>query len=82
MLASAVSRRPGPSRASDAIDRVDLHPLARTLLFADVMVIFFELIFAWAVPAMNAIDDGVGWAARACRRRSDRACWRTSWPTV
>ena len=64
MLASALTRRPGPSRASEAIDRVVLHPLAGTLLFAAVMVVFFQLIFAWAVPAMDAIDAGVGWAAR------------------
>ena len=63
VLASALTRRPGPSRASEAIDRVVLHPLAGSLLFAFVMVGFFQLIFAWAVPAMNAIDAGVGWAA-------------------
>jgi ferrous iron transport protein B len=65
VLASALTRWPGPSRASDAIDRVILHPLAGTLLFACVMVLFFQLIFAWAVPAMNAIDGAVGWAARS-----------------
>jgi ferrous iron transport protein B len=64
VLATALTRRPGPSRASEAIDRVVLHPLAGSLLFAFVMVVFFQLIFAWAVPAMNAIDAGVGWAAR------------------
>ena len=62
VLASALTRRPGPSRSSEAIDRVVLHPLAGTLLFGTVMVVFFQLIFAWAVPAMNAIDAGVGWA--------------------
>jgi ferrous iron transport protein B len=64
VLASALTRRPGPSRVSEAIDRVVLHPLAGTLLFATVMVVFFQLIFAWALPAMNAIDAAVGWAAR------------------
>jgi ferrous iron transport protein B len=64
VLASALTRRPGPSRGSEAIDRVILHPVAGTLLFAVVMVVFFQLIFAWAVPAMNAIDAGIGWAAR------------------
>ena len=35
-----------------------LHPLWGSLLFAAVMVTFFQLIFAWATPAMDAID---GW---------------------
>jgi ferrous iron transport protein B len=39
---------------------VILHPAAGTLLFAAVMVLFFQLIFAWAAPAMDAIDAGVG----------------------
>jgi ferrous iron transport protein B len=65
VLASTLTRRPGPTRSSDAIDRIVLHPLAGTLLFALVMIGFFQLIFAWAVPAMDAIDAGVGLAARA-----------------
>jgi ferrous iron transport protein B len=65
VLASVLTQRPGPSAISEAIDRVVLHPLAGTLLFAVVMVIFFQLIFAWAVPAMDAIDAAVGFAARS-----------------
>jgi ferrous iron transport protein B len=59
-LASVLARvlvvRPGPSRITEAVDRVVLHPVAGTLLFAVVMVLFFQLIFAWATPAMNAIS--------------------------
>jgi ferrous iron transport protein B len=28
------------------------------------MIVFFQLIFAWALPAMDAIDAAVGWAAQ------------------
>jgi ferrous iron transport protein B len=70
-LASVLARvlvvRPGPSRATEAIDRVVLHPVAGSLLFAAVMVLFFQLIFAWATPAMDAIDAGVGAAGAALR---------------
>jgi ferrous iron transport protein B len=52
--------RPGRSRITDRVDRVVLHPVAGTLIFAVVMVAFFQLIFAWAVPAMEAIDAAVG----------------------
>ena len=63
ILESALRRQPGASRLTEAVDRVVLHPLWGTLLFALVMVVFFQLIFAWAQPAMDAIDAGVGWAA-------------------
>jgi ferrous iron transport protein B len=65
VLATAVSDRPGPGRVSDAIDRVVLHPVAGSLLFALVMVTFFQLIFAWATPAMDVIDGAIGSAAEA-----------------
>jgi ferrous iron transport protein B len=65
VLAHCLHQRPRASRVTEAIDRVVLHPLAGSLLFAAVMVIFFQLIFAWATPAMDLIDAGVGSAADA-----------------
>ena len=65
ILSNVVSTRPGRNRVSDAVDRVVLHPLAGSLLFAGVMVLFFQLIFSWATPAMDAIDVAVGWMAQS-----------------
>ncbi len=65
ILAGVLTRRPGAHRITDAIDRVVLHPIAGTALFAAIMVAFFQLIFAWATPAMNLIDSAVGAAAVA-----------------
>ncbi len=59
ILDHVLTRRPGTSRKSDAADRIVLHPLIGPLLFALVMVAFFQLIFAWAKPAMDLIDAGV-----------------------
>jgi len=59
ILENVLTRHPGRSRKSDAIDRIVLHPVIGPLLFAAVMVAFFQLIFAWAQPAMDAIDAGV-----------------------
>jgi len=56
VFVSVVGTRPGSHRLTEAIDRVVLHPVAGSLLFAAVMVTFFQLIFAWATPAMDAID--------------------------
>jgi len=65
VLETVLHERPGRSRTTDAVDRIVLHPLAGTLLFATVMVLFFQLIFAWAQPAMDLIDGAVatsvGW---------------------
>jgi ferrous iron transport protein B len=63
ILSSVLARRPGASRITEAIDRVILHPVAGTLIFAAVMVTFFQLIFAWAAPAMDLIDSGVAIAS-------------------
>ncbi len=60
MLSHVIVRKPGVHTLTDRVDRVVLHPLLGTLLFAAVMVLFFQLIFAWAAPAMDAIDAGVG----------------------
>ncbi len=59
VFASVVGVRPGIHRMTEAIDRIVLHPVAGSLLFAAVMVTFFQLIFAWATPAMDAIDAGI-----------------------
>jgi len=59
ILDHVLTRRPGTSRKSDAADRIVLHPLIGPLLFALVMVAFFQLIFAWAKPAMDLIDASV-----------------------
>jgi ferrous iron transport protein B len=44
---------------------VVLNPVAGPLLFAAVMITFFQLIFAWASPAMDAIDGAIGSLAGA-----------------
>ncbi|HVP28435.1 MAG TPA: ferrous iron transporter B [Myxococcota bacterium] len=67
VLAHVLVRRPGRSGVTDAVDRVLLHPVAGVLVFAAVMVLFFQLIFAWAQPAMDAIDAGVGVTSGALR---------------
>jgi ferrous iron transport protein B len=52
---------------SDRIDGVLLHPLAGLLVFAVVMVLLFQSVFTWAVPAMDAIDGTFGALGRWSR---------------
>src|SRR5262249_51014782 len=56
-----------PDTRTDRIDRVLLHPVAGVLVFGLVMLLLFQSIFSWAVPAMDAIDGGVGEVARLSR---------------
>jgi len=56
-----------PDSRTDRIDRVLLHPVVGILVFGAVMVLLFQSIFAWAAPAMDAIDGAFGELARASR---------------
>ena len=44
---------------TERLDRVLLHPVWGVLLFAGVMVVLFQGIFTWALPAIDAVDAGV-----------------------
>jgi ferrous iron transport protein B len=67
ILVNVIRRRPGRNALTDSVDRVVLHPVAGSLLFVVVMVTFFQVIFAWATPAMDAIDMAIGVGAEAAR---------------
>lgn len=65
---SVVDQAPARHALTERIDRIVLHPLWGSLLFAFVMVTFFQLIFSAAGPAMDWIDgaiSGLGEVARA-----------------
>ncbi|MCP3986300.1 MAG: ferrous iron transporter B [bacterium] len=67
VLERVLLRAPGRDSWTEQIDRVVLHPLGGTALFIAVMVLFFQLIFAWATPAMDAIDAGMNVLASGVR---------------
>ena len=67
VLSTALVRRPGSHRVSEAIDRVLLHPLSGSVIFAAVMLLFFQLVFSWAVPAMDLLDETLGAASVGVR---------------
>jgi ferrous iron transport protein B len=54
-----IEQRPVRHALTQRIDRIVLHPVWGSLLFVAVMLAFFQLIFTWANPAMDAIDGGV-----------------------
>ncbi len=60
----AIRRRPQQHALTNAIDRLVLHPVWGLALFGAVMITFFQLIFAWAAPAMDFIDAAIGSASQ------------------
>jgi len=56
-----------PDAWSDRIDRVLLHPVAGIGVFLLVMLLLFQSIFSWAVPAMDLIDGAFGTLGRLAR---------------
>ncbi len=46
---------------SQRLDRILLHPIWGYVIFAFVLLLLFQAIFAWAQPFMDAIDNGVAW---------------------
>ena len=70
LAARVVTRRPkdGERTRSDKIDAVVTHRVFGPLIFVGVLVLIFQAVFTWAIPAMDAIQwavdqVGVGVAA-------------------
>lgn len=49
-----------PSRTTEALDAILLHPLAGTLVFGAVLWVVFTALFSWADPAIGFIEDRFG----------------------
>ena len=47
-------------RATDAVDRVLIHPIAGFGLFLLVMALVFQALFTWSAPAIEAVDGFFG----------------------
>ncbi len=60
-----VIRRPSqtPKSKGDVLDRLLTHKWWGVLIFVALMVVIFQSVFSWAVPAMDLIDGGVGWVS-------------------
>ena len=67
VMTACEAQRPRAHALTERIDRVVVHPILGSLLFLAVMVTFFQLIFAWATPAMDWIDGAMGAASDAAR---------------
>lgn len=61
LAAEVVTRRKDPSQhtRSDKIDAVLTHRVAGPLIFVGILVLIFQAVFSWAVPAMDLIETTV-----------------------
>lgn len=67
ILSHVIEQRPARHTLTERVDRIVLHPVWGSLLFAAVMVTFFQLIFSAAGPAMDFIDGVIGSLGGAAR---------------
>ncbi|MFO0691220.1 MAG: ferrous iron transporter B [Myxococcota bacterium] len=67
IAAHVIETRPARHRLTERVDGIVLHPIWGSLLFVLVMLTFFQLIFRWAGPAMDAIDGLVAALATTAR---------------
>ena len=58
ILARVTRSKPAESALTRRLDAVLLHPLWGGVIFLAFVVAFFQAIFSWAAPAMDALD---GW---------------------
>ncbi len=50
-----------PDTWTGRIDDVLLHPVGGLLILSAILFVMFQAVFAWATPAMDAIEAGFGW---------------------
>ena len=79
LLAEIGGTPPGRDRRTERLDRVLLHPVAGVALFLATMVLLFQSIFNWAVPAMDAVDLGMSRVADLSRASLPPGLLRDLW---
>jgi ferrous iron transport protein B len=60
ILAAVGYSAPVDSAFAAWLDRLLLHPLSGTLVFAVLMFLVFQAVFSWATPLMDGIEAGMG----------------------
>lgn len=65
VTAAASYAVPERDHRTEAIDRVLLHPVWGSIVFAVVMFSLFQVIFTVAAPLQSAVEAGFGWLGEA-----------------
>jgi ferrous iron transport protein B len=62
---------------SDRFDRVLTDRITGVVIFVALMALIFQAVFAWATPAMDAIDAVVGWSGEQMGARLPEGALRS-----
>ena len=62
-----LSSRPVDRHRTERVDRVLIHPAYGLLVFVGLMFLLFQSLFAWADPAIGAVEALFGWLAELAR---------------
>jgi ferrous iron transport protein B len=63
IVRQVVRRRPGEKVVRGRLDAILTHRILGPVIFIVLMATVFQSIYAWATPAMDALDAGVRWLA-------------------
>lgn len=63
ILAKSTKKNISPDSFTERLDRVVLHPLWGSVLMLTTLVLMFELVFEWAGPLTEMIEDSFSWLA-------------------
>ena len=69
VLAFAGYRAPDRHRITQRVDAVLLHPVAGTVVFFAVMVVFFQILFGVAAPLQGYVESFFGWLSGTATAR-------------
>ncbi len=60
-IAGETMVEPAMNKLTRQADAVLLHPFAGVVVLAVILFVVFQAVFAWATPAMDAIEAGFAW---------------------
>lgn len=60
ILKDVVETKISADSFSDKVDNVVLHPFFGPIILLSILILIFQLLFAWSDPFMGAIEDGFG----------------------
>jgi len=74
---SAGFRAPRPSRSTNRLDALALHRVWGPLIFAGVVMLVFQAIFAWAVPLMDGTEAAIAGSGEYLARALPESWFRS-----
>lgn len=65
LMAACVEMPTDRGSWQDTMDRVAMHPVGGLVLLFTTLLVVFQAVFAWAIPALDLIEGAFGWLGEA-----------------